>query len=152
MTNKAVSTTKAPDATRPNSGLRVVVLAVVLIVPLLLSGIWPILLFSHFEPPHQGKRILFPGKSVADRQKALTQRAQRRGAKDATVAVAKLEALPLRTLRQGFCSVPQWNDGSTSNVLPCDCDVCTTSIHPEHILNNSLMTCLKARKFSPALH
>ena len=53
MTSKAVSTAKAPDATRPNSGLRVVVFAVVLIVPLLLSGIWPILLFSHFEPLHR---------------------------------------------------------------------------------------------------
>jgi len=52
MTSKAVSTAKAPDATRPNSGLRVVVFAVVLIVPLLLSGIWPIFLFSHFEPSH----------------------------------------------------------------------------------------------------
>ena len=73
MTSKAVSTTKAPEDTRPKSGLRVVVfpvvLPVVLIVPLLLSGIWPILLFSHFEPPHQGKRILFPGKFVADSPK-----------------------------------------------------------------------------------
>ena len=53
MTSKAVSTTNAPEATRPKSGLRVVVFAVVLIVPLLLSGIWPILLFSHFEPLHR---------------------------------------------------------------------------------------------------
>ena len=53
MTSKAVSTTKAPEDTRPKSGLRVVVLSVVLIVPLLLSGIWPILLFSHFGPSHR---------------------------------------------------------------------------------------------------
>ena len=98
MTNKAVSTTKAPDATRPNSGLRVVVLAVVLIVPLLLSGIWPILLFSHFGQSHQDKRILFPGKFVADKPKALTQRAQRKNAEGATTSSATF-AKPPRPLR-----------------------------------------------------
>ena len=50
--------------------------------------------------------------------KALTQRAQRKDAKDATVTVAKLEVLPLRPLRQGFCNTPQWNDGGGVDTRP----------------------------------